>query len=119
MRTERRHRTRHLRRPGAGLLAVVISAADAAIEQGHSALVTSLAAQLAQQLQNPQLQAPLWSKVVSEKRATFSCAPGLLRPDNQSLPHGLALAGDYVAGRYPATLEAAIQSGIAAAQRIG
>ena len=103
----------------AGLLAVVISAADAAIEQGHSALVTSLAAQLAQQLQNPQLQAPLWSKVVSEKRATFSCAPGLLRPDNQSLPHGLALAGDYVAGRYPATLEAAIQSGIAAAQRIG
>lgn len=102
----------------AGLLAVVISAADTAIEQGHTALATSIAAQLARQLQNPQLQSPQWSKVISEKKATFSCTPGLLRPDNESLPSGLALAGDYVAGSYPATLEGAILSGIAAAQRI-
>ncbi|MBB3212004.1 squalene-associated FAD-dependent desaturase [Herbaspirillum sp. Sphag1AN] len=102
----------------AGLLAVIVSAADLAIELGHTALAARITAQLAQQLQNPQLQSPRWSKVVSEKRATFSCTPGLRRPDNSSLPQGLALAGDYVAGNYPATLEGAVLSGIAAAQRI-
>jgi squalene-associated FAD-dependent desaturase len=99
----------------AGLLAVVISAAGDAIAEGHSALAAGVAAQLAQQLGDPQLDTPLWSKVISEKRATFSCTPGLLRPDNTGMPAGLALAGDYVAGDYPATLEAAVRSGVAAA----
>ncbi|ASU38663.1 phytoene dehydrogenase [Herbaspirillum sp. meg3] len=100
----------------AGLLAVVVSAAGDAIAQGHAALTEGITTQLAQQLQNPLLKTPLWSKVISEKRATFSCTPGLLRPDNSTMPPGLALAGDYVAGDYPATLEAAVQSGIKAAE---
>ena len=100
----------------AGLLAVVVSAAGDAIAQGHAALTEGITIQLAQQLQNPLLTTPLWSKVISEKRATFSCTPGLLRPDNSAMPPGLALAGDYVAGDYPATLEAAAQSGIKAAE---
>jgi len=102
----------------AGLLAVVISASGEAIAQGHAALTSAVAAQLAQQLQDPALLTPQWSKVISEKRATFSCTPGLQRPDNDAMPAGLALAGDYVAGDYPATLEAACQSGIAAAKRL-
>ncbi|WP_272901313.1 FAD-dependent oxidoreductase [Herbaspirillum frisingense] len=32
------------------------------------------------------------------------------------MPAGLALAGDYVAGDYPATLEGAVRSGTAAAR---
>ncbi|WP_051516420.1 hydroxysqualene dehydroxylase HpnE [Herbaspirillum sp. RV1423] len=99
----------------AGLLAVVVSAAGDAIAQGHAALADGIAAQLARQLQNPLLKTPLWSKTISEKRATFSCTPALSRPDNTNMPPGLALAGDYVAGDYPATLEAAVQSGIKAA----
>jgi squalene-associated FAD-dependent desaturase len=99
----------------AGLLAVVVSAAGDAIAEGHSALAAGIAAQLAKQLGDPQLQTPLWTKVISEKRATFSCTPALLRPDNTGMPAGLALAGDYVAGDYPATLEAAVRSGVAAA----
>ncbi|WP_050477011.1 hydroxysqualene dehydroxylase HpnE [Herbaspirillum rhizosphaerae] len=99
-----------------GLLAVVVSAAGDALAQGHAALTAGITSQLAQQLQNPLLETPLWSKVISEKRATFSCTPGLLRPDNSAMPPGLALAGDYVAGDYPATLEAAAQSGIKAAE---
>ena len=99
-----------------GLFAVVVSAAGDAIAQGHAALTEGITTQLAQQLHNPLLKTPLWSKVISEKRATFSCTPGLLRPDNTGMPPGLALAGDYVAGDYPATLEAAAQSGIKAAE---
>jgi len=53
--------------------------------------------------------------VISEKRATFSCTPGLVRPANDLGVPGLALAGDYTAGDYPATLEGAVRSGIKAA----
>lgn len=99
-----------------GVLAVVVSAAGDAIAAGHAALIEGITIQLAQQLQNPLLKTPLWSKVISEKRATFSCTPGLQRPDNTGMPPRLALAGDYVAGDYPATLEAAVQSGVQAAE---
>jgi uncharacterized protein with NAD-binding domain and iron-sulfur cluster len=54
--------------------------------------------------------------VISEKRATFSCTPGLLRPSTETGLKGLVIAGDYVAGDYPATLESAVRSGIMAAQ---
>lgn len=100
----------------AGLLAVVVSAAGDAIAQGHAALIAGITTQLARQLRNPLLKTPLWSKIISEKRATFSCTPGLSRPDNRGLPPGLALAGDYLAGDYPATLEGAVRSGMQAAR---
>ena len=99
----------------AGLLAVVVSAAGRAIEDGHAALLEGIAQQLAADFERPELSTPQWSKVITEKRATFSCTPGLQRPENAGLPPGLALAGDYVAGDYPATLEGAVRSGIAAA----
>ncbi|WP_343586364.1 hydroxysqualene dehydroxylase HpnE [Herbaspirillum sp.] len=102
----------------AGLLAVVVSAAGRAIEDGHAALLEGIAQQLATDFGRPELSVPQWSKVITEKRATFSCTPELRRPDNTGLPTGLALAGDYVAGDYPATLEGAVRSGIAAARSI-
>jgi hydroxysqualene dehydroxylase len=52
-------------------------------------------------------------RILSEKRATFSCTPGLMRPGAQVAP-GLTAAGDYVDGPYPATLEGAVRSGVAA-----
>ena len=99
----------------AGLLAVVVSASSDAIALGHDALVSAIAAQLASVLLLPELAAPLSSHVISEKRATFACTPGLVRPANETAHRGLVIAGDYTAGDYPATLEAAVRSGIAAA----
>jgi squalene-associated FAD-dependent desaturase len=108
----------------AGLLAVVVSAASAAVEQDQRILAPAIAKQLAKALQMPQLTQPLWGKVISEKRATFSCTPGLARPHNASGLPGLAIAGDYTAGdagdagEYPATLEAAVRSGLSAARHL-
>jgi squalene-associated FAD-dependent desaturase len=95
----------------AGLLAFVISASN-----GDSATLTQqVLAQAARQLGLNTLQ-PV--QTIVEKRATFACTPGLQRPPAQIAP-GLLACGDYVAGSYPATLEGAVRSGLAAARRLG
>ncbi|MEW6760919.1 MAG: hydroxysqualene dehydroxylase HpnE [Pseudomonadota bacterium] len=101
-----------------GLLAVVVSAAGDAAGLGQEALAAAIARQLAQDLRRPELAAPQWSRVITEKRATFSCTPGLARPGNETALPGVLLAGDYTASDYPATLETAVRSGIAAATAI-
>ena len=98
-----------------GLLAVVISSAGDAASLAQEALAQAVAAQLAAAFGMPALAAPRWSRVITEKRATFACTPGLARPANATALPGLVLAGDYTACDYPATLEAAVRSGAAAA----
>ena len=105
--------------PGqAGLLAVVVSVAGAAAALDQDALAALAAAQLAQAFGQPALSTPLWSRVITEKRATFACTAGLDRPGNATGLDGLVLAGDYTASDYPATLESAVRSGQAAATAI-
>jgi len=101
-----------------GLLAVVVSAAGDAAAVGQESLAATIAAQLAQDLQRPELATPQWSRVITEKRATFSCTPGLDRPGVETALPGVLLAGDYTASDYPATLETAVRSGVAAASVI-
>ncbi|MFZ6799899.1 hydroxysqualene dehydroxylase HpnE [Undibacterium sp. Di24W] len=102
----------------AGLLAVVVSASNNAIQNDHSTLSKAIAQQLAEQLRMPELIKPEWTQVITEKRATFACTPSLPRPENRTVFHGLVIAGDYTASDYPATLEAAVRSGISAAQAV-
>jgi squalene-associated FAD-dependent desaturase len=99
-----------------GLLAVVVSAAGDAAALNQDALARAVAAQLAASFGQPALAAPRWTRVLTEKRATFACTPGLARPGNATPLPGLVLAGDYTAGDYPATLESAVRSGLAAAR---
>lgn len=101
-----------------GLLAVVVSAAGQADAAGHAALAQAIARQLAASFGMPQLARPLWTKIISEKRATFSCTPGLQRPPNITALPGLFIAGDYTQSDYPATLESAVRSGMLAAQAV-
>ena len=102
----------------AGLLAVVISASGAAAELGQEGLAQAIVAQLAAVLQQPALARPHWHKVITEKRATFACAPAIVRPGNKTSLRRLSIAGDYTASDYPATLEAAVRSGIQAAKTL-
>ncbi len=57
---------------------------------------------------------PTLVRVLTEKRATFRCTPGLRRPPLK-IAARLVAAGDYVDGPYPATLEGAVRAGEAAA----
>ena len=100
-----------------GLLAFVISGAQAWVDAGMQATLDATAAQ-AQHCLGRALRAPLVPvHVLTEKRATFRCTPTLQRPSAQLAP-GLWVAGDYVDGPYPATLEGAVRSGVQAARGV-
>lgn len=99
-----------------GLLAVVISARDAVQHSGRQALITDIAKELELHLGTP--SQPLWHQIIVEKRATFSCEAGIQRPAQDTPLTNFYLAGDYTLGDYPATLEAATQSGVKCATMI-
>lgn len=99
-----------------GLIGAVISASEEHVGEAQEALAQRVVADLAKNFGPlPKLQ---WHRVIAEKRATFSCTPGLVRPENITDQQNFILAGDYTAGDYPATIEAAIRSGTAAAALI-
>jgi len=56
-----------------------------------------------------------WHRVIAEKRATFECSVGIERPSTRTPLTQIRLAGDYTVSDYPATIEAAVRSGIEAA----
>ena len=102
-----------------GLMAVIISA-HAPLEMTQDALAEKIAGELKNLF--PELGSPIWTKVITEKRATFSCDANLLRPKALVMVN-VYLAGDYVAGdyaysNYPATIEGAVRSGINAANLV-
>lgn len=99
-----------------GLVAAVISGAGPWQELGHDALGTAIHTEIARIV--PDLLPPRWTRVIEEKRATFCCTPGIARPRTATAQPNLWLAGDYVAGDYPATIEGAVRSGIAAARQV-
>ena len=100
-----------------GLLAAVISASGAHEQLTKEELAARIGIELKAAL--GELPSPLWSQIITEKRATFSCTPALARPEAFTAIPGLMLAGDYVASEYPGTLEAAVRSGVAAARAVG
>ena len=89
-----------------GLLAFVVSASEGDRDTLQTQVLAQAQAQLGLAL------TPL--QTVVEKRATFACTPGLVRPP-QAIAPGLWACGDYVDGPYPATLEGAVRSGVATA----
>jgi hydroxysqualene dehydroxylase len=102
----------------AAWLTVVLSCSGQALGINHDALIQAALARL-----NTCLPALAWpsqcqGQVIHAKQATFACTAGLLRPAVRTAQPAIVLAGDYVAGDYPATLEGAVRSGLAAAAAI-
>jgi len=97
-----------------GRLACVISAQGGHEQMSQDELAATCARELAAAL--PGLPAPLWSRVIAEKRATVACTPGLARPGPETPWPDVLLAGDYTDPEYPPTLEAAARSGVRAAR---
>lgn len=101
------------RPPLAQLLAVVISAGGPHEALAPPDLARACDAQLHRLL--PALPPLAWSQTIVERRATYACTPGRARAP-ASLPHPrVALAGDWLDDEFPATLEAAVRTGVAAA----
>jgi squalene-associated FAD-dependent desaturase len=100
----------------AQLLAVVVSASGPHMTMTHEALARATDAQLRRLA--PALPPCTWSFVVAEKRATYACTPDRPRAGGPRLAPGVYLAGDYVNEEFPATLEAAVRSGVAAAEAL-
>ncbi|RFC35683.1 MAG: squalene-associated FAD-dependent desaturase [Candidatus Nitrotoga sp. SPKER] len=99
-----------------GLIAAVISAQGKHQSLKHELLAQHVAQEICEQLGI--MKAPLWHKVIAEKRATFSCETNLPRPAYITPLANILLAGDYTAGDYPATLEGAVMSGMLCARNI-
>jgi hypothetical protein len=98
------------------LLAVVISAGGPHDALAHGALAAKVESQLRRLA--PDLPATTFAHVIAERRATYACTPGLARPAGGRVGPGVYLAGDYTDPVFPATLEAATRSGVAAAHAL-
>ncbi|MDP3537886.1 MAG: hydroxysqualene dehydroxylase HpnE [Azonexus sp.] len=97
---------------GNGLLACVLSGHGAWESLDDAALIEAM------QLDLAIAESPGWTRVIREKRATFSCMPGIKRPNFRTENPRLVLAGDYTWTDYPATLEGAVRSGGRAAREV-
>ena len=98
------------------LLSVAISGSGPHDHLAHPALVAAIDAQLRRL--TPHVPALCWSQVIAERRATYACVPGLARPTCGRVAPNLYVAGDYTYAAFPATLEAAVRSGNAAATAV-
>jgi squalene-associated FAD-dependent desaturase len=97
----------------AGILAFVISASQS-LNCNNEQLAEAVLSQASAIFPDSQLAL---FEVITEKRATFSCHVGHQRP-TQQIANKLWACGDYVHEKYPATLEAAVQTGQQVAQQI-
>jgi hypothetical protein len=95
-------------------VALVVSAAGAWLARGNDAIVAAAIDQYREAFDIEANEAVDCASVRADRRATFRCTAGVVRPPRRIAP-GLVAAADYVAGPYPATLEAAVMAGEAAA----
>ncbi|NYE21882.1 hydroxysqualene dehydroxylase HpnE [Pigmentiphaga litoralis] len=104
-------------------LTIVISEASALADRPRDAAINQLIQQLRDHLaahpgRLPDLPDVTDTSLIIEKRATFAAVPDLVRPGNRTPWTAVTLAGDYTDTGYPATLEGAVRSGLAAADRV-
>lgn len=105
-------------RAGSQYLAVSISAADGEVVRHPERVAADVAADIARVLPAAADAKLTDTLVTKERNATWRAAPGTaaLRPGPSSAYPGLAIAGAWTATGWPATMEGAVRSGVAAAR---
>ncbi len=98
-----------------GWITVVLSCSTPALAHSHDALIALALQRLQHCFTKLSFPAQCKGLVIHAKQATFACEAGLMHPTAQTANGRIVLAGDYVAGIYPATLEGAVRSGLVAA----
>lgn len=103
---------------GGRYLQIVVSASRSLVEMPRQQVIDLTIAELAEFL--PLVREARLEKahVVKEVRATFSAAPGLVRPPATTRVPGLVFAGDWIDTGWPATMEGAVRGGYLAAEAI-
>lgn len=99
-------------------LVVSLSGADDLMALDKNELANLLVPQLRRALHFGDEVGPVRVLAIKEPGATFIPAPGLVRPGNETVIENLVLAGAYTATGWPATMESAIRSGLAAARSL-
>jgi squalene-associated FAD-dependent desaturase len=109
--------TGHQAPEGGQYLTVVSSGVPDLLEVRGRGLVDLIAGAVTDRLGRAEL---LWSRVSREPRATFAARPGTrnLRWTMRTSRPNVFLAGAWVASDWPATMEAAVRSGVAAARAV-
>jgi squalene-associated FAD-dependent desaturase len=104
--------------PGEFYVQVVVSAARPFRGLGRDEVRRQIAEELARLFPAARAAALVRAKVVTEHAATFSAVPGVdrWRPPQASPVANLAVAGDWTATGWPATMEGAVRSGYLAAE---
>lgn len=98
-------------------ISIVISHADHLVGADKHTIAAAVLDQIRSQLPNGlSLPAVRGHELITEKRATFAATPQLTRPGHHTPWPGLFLAGDWTDTGYPAVLEGAVMSGMAAAK---
>jgi squalene-associated FAD-dependent desaturase len=103
--------------PGEGrqYLTVVSSGAPELMDVRGRELAELVAGQLVERLGTAEL---LWSRVSREPEATLALGPGVIRPSADTILPNVVRAGAWVDTGWPATMEGAVRSGVAAARAL-
>ncbi|MCL4193769.1 MAG: hydroxysqualene dehydroxylase HpnE [Thermoguttaceae bacterium] len=99
---------------------VVISASHALVGGDREAVFCQMWKELVEVWPEAERSRPIRWRVLEYPEAVFSPRPGIdqLRPDQRTPIGNLALAGDWTATGWPATMEGAVRSGYLAAEAV-
>jgi squalene-associated FAD-dependent desaturase len=106
------------RSDGSEHLVLSLSAADAYVDLTKAEMLDRLLPQLNRALPGSAARRVLRSALIKEPEATFLPAPRLRRPAPETPLANLHLAGAYTDTGWPATMESAVRSGLAAARAV-
>lgn len=107
-------------KPSGHYYQVVISASRNLTGRGRDDVIAEVCRELAAIWPDAAQAKLLHARMVTEHAAVFSTRPGLerIRPAQQTVVHGIHVAGDWTRTGWPATMEGAVRSGYLAAEGV-